>query len=234
MLRADRLVETIELLSRRIVERFPASGLNSVASELLALARTAQRKAPTIGKPIYALRLPVGLLMAVVLTGGILFFRSVIVRADQVASAELPELLEILEAGTNLVIIFGLVLFFLFSIETRIKRARALREIHQLRSIAHVIDMHQLVMDPVYHRGGVIATQHSPKRELSLPLMMRFFDYCSESLSLTSKIAALYIREFNDAVVLDAVSDVEVLCDGLSRKIAQKMTMAEGLRKSVP
>lgn len=229
MLRADRIVETTEILSQRILERFPATGLYHVSCELVALAKKAERKAPTIGRPIYALRVLVGLLMAVILTGGVIFIQSVIGRADQVATADLPELIEILEAGTNLVIIFGLALFFLFSLETRMKRARALRAIHQLRSVAHVIDMHQLVMDPDYYRGGIIATKHSPKRDLSLPLMMRYLDYCSESLSLTSKIAALYIRKFNDAVVLNAVSDVEVLCDGLSRKIVQKMMIGEDI-----
>lgn len=233
-LRADRIVETTEILSWRVRERFPGSGLVNVSSELVALARKAQFKAPTIGRPIYALRIPVGLLIAAILAGGVTFIRSVVMRADQVASAELPELLEVLEAGTNLVIIFGVVLFFLFSLETRMKRARALRAIHQLRSIAHVIDMHQLVMDPDYYRSGIIATQHSPKRELSLPLMMRYLDYCSEALSLTSKIAALYIQTFNDAVVLDAVSDVENLCDGLSRKIVQKMTIAEDISSRTP
>lgn len=226
VLRADRIVETTKTLAQRVQERFPNSGLYHVSTELLGLAEKAQVKAPTIGGPIYTLRLSVGVLAAILLGAGILFVRSVILRAEQVASAELPELLEVLEAGTNLVIIFGVVLFFLFNLETRIKRARALRAIHQLRSVAHVIDMHQLVLDPDYYRGGIIETKHSPKRELSLPLMIRYLDYCNELLSLTSKIAALYIQKFNDSVVLDAVSDVEILCDGLSRKIVQKMSIA--------
>ena len=233
-LRADRIVETTEILSRRILERFPGAGLYHVSRELQALAEKAQLKAPTVGRPIYALRVSVGMLIAIILGAGALFLYSVLSRAGQVASADLPELLEVLEAGTNLVIIFGVVLFFLFNLETRIKRARAMRAIHQLRSVAHVIDMHQLVVDPDYYRGGIIATKHSPKRELSLPLMMRYLDYCSELLSLTSKIAALYIQEFNDSVVLNAVSDVEILCDGLSRKIVQKMSLAGNINHPSP
>lgn len=120
------------------------------------------------------------------------------------------------------------------NLETRIKRARALRAIYELRSFAHVVDMHQLTKDPDYYRGGIIQTRHSPKRELTLPQLMRYLDYCSETLSITSKIAALYVQQFSDAVVLAAVSDVETLCDGLSRKVWQKMTIAEDINSRRP
>jgi hypothetical protein len=59
--------------------------------------------------------------------------------------------------------------------------------------------------------------------------LIRYLDYCSELLSMTSKIAALYIQRFNDATVLSAVSDVETLCTSLSAKIWQKMQIAESI-----
>jgi len=62
---------------------------------------------------------------------------------------------------------------------------------------------------------------------LTLPELIRYLDYCSEMLSVTSKIAALYIQRFNDGVVLNAVSDVETLCSGLSGKVWQKLQIAE-------
>ena len=42
-------------------------------------------------------------------------------------------------------------------------------------------------------------------------------------LSLTGKIAALYVQDFEDGVVLAAVNEVEDLTTGLSRKIWQKL-----------
>ncbi len=51
----------------------------------------------------------------------------------------------------------------------------------------------------------------------------RYLDYCSEMLALTGKLAALYVRNFNDVVALAAVTEVETLTTGLSRKIWQKM-----------
>ena len=55
----------------------------------------------------------------------------------------------------------------------------------------------------------------------------RYLDYCSEMLSLTSKLAALYVQRFDDSVVLQAVNEVESLTNGLSRKVWQKITILE-------
>jgi hypothetical protein len=62
----------------------------------------------------------------------------------------------------------------------------------------------------------------------------RYLDYCSELLALLSKIAALYVQEFQDPVLLDAVDDVEDLSAGLSRKIWQKLTILESLTRTLP
>jgi len=53
--------------------------------------------------------------------------------------------------------------------------------------------------------------------------MNRYLDYCSEMLSLTGKVAALYIQDFDDAIALASVNDIESLATGLSRKIWQKL-----------
>ena len=60
----------------------------------------------------------------------------------------------------------------------------------------------------------------------------RYLDYCSESLALISKIAALYVQGFQDPVLLDAVDDVEDLTAGFSRKIWQKLTILEGFGRA--
>ena len=48
----------------------------------------------------------------------------------------------------NIIVLMGAALFFLVTIEDRLKRRRALTALHELRSIVHVIDMHQLTKDP--------------------------------------------------------------------------------------
>lgn len=113
--------------------------------------------------------------------------------------------------------------FFLGSIETRLKRERALRSIHELRAIAHVIDMHQLTKDPewVLDRGTESAVL--PPRSMTAFELSRYLDYCTEMLAITGKIAALYIQRFEDSVALQAVNEVEDLASGLSSKIGQKL-----------
>ena len=46
-------------------------------------------------------------------------------------------------------------------------------------------------------------------------------------LSLTGKIAAVYVQDFNDSVTLASVNEVETLCSGLSRKIWQKVSLLQ-------
>ena len=55
----------------------------------------------------------------------------------------------------------------------------------------------------------------------------RYLDYCSEMLSLTGKLAALYAQAVNDSVVASAVNDIENLATNLSRKIWQKIMLLE-------
>ena len=229
VLKADHIAQTAKKLSQRIHERFPESGLFEVAEAVQTLAAKAQADAPEIARPIYWVRIGVAVLIGFIAVVSTSLIITVYTKADQVTRVGLFDMLEGLEAGTQQFILFGFAVFFLVTLEGRIKRGRAIRRIHELRSMAHVVDMHQLTKDPDYYRGESIDTVHSPKRELSLPELMRYLDYCSELLSLTSKISALYIQRFSDSVVLAAVSDVETLCDGLSRKVWQKMIMAEDI-----
>ena len=58
---------------------------------------------------------------------------------------------------------------------------------------------------------------------------MRYLDYCSEMLSLSAKLAALYAEKLSDAIVVDTVGDIERLTSSLSAKIWQKITMVQTL-----
>jgi len=95
--------------------------------------------------------------------------------------------------------------------------------IRELRSIAHIIDMHQLSKDPERVVSTLAMTDVSPQIDMTPAELVRYLDYCSEMLALTGKLAALYVQNFNDTVALAAVNEVESLTTGLSRKIWQKM-----------
>lgn len=147
---------------------------------------------------------------------------------DSPRSIGLTELVQVVEACINDIVLIGAAIFFLMTLETRYKRTRALQSIHELRSIAHIIDMHQLTKDPErITNKHYSTTDASPKTNMTKFELRRYLDYCSEMLSLTGKIAAVYVQEFSDSVALSSVNEVETLCTGLSRKIWQKVTILQ-------
>jgi NAD(P)H-dependent FMN reductase len=138
-------------------------------------------------------------------------------------------LLQTTESAINELIFLGLALFFLVNLEARLKRSIALRALHRLRSIAHVVDMHQLTKDPAFLLSGskISETQHSPQRDLTRNQLKRYLDYCSELLALDAKVAALFAQNTDDKEILNAVSDLEQLVQGLSAKIWQKIMILD-------
>ncbi|MDH4351045.1 MAG: hypothetical protein OEY20_14405 [Gemmatimonadota bacterium] len=225
-LNPDEIVRTIEALSRRIEERFPGAGLGRLCAQLLEVARHARERAAWIARPLLALRMATWALVALILAGLV----TTLVRFEMPPGGfDLGEFIQILEAGINDVVLIGVAVFFLITLETRIKRRRALNALHELRVIAHIIDMHQLTKDPDRVRVSLAGTESSPRWSRTPADLGRYLDYCSEMLSLTGKIAALYVQRFPDDVALAAVNEIEDLSTGLSRKIWQKLMILHGV-----
>ena len=132
-----------------------------------------------------------------------------------------------IEASINTLLLTGLGLIALTRAEATIKQKRVFRDLHGLRSLIHVIDMHQLTKDPAALSANFKPTAHSPARITNAADLARYLDYCSEMLSITGKIAALFAQSVNDDVVIDGVNDIENLASNLSRKIWQKITLIE-------
>lgn len=227
---AQKIIETVKALQERIEQRFPASGLGKIAAELLRVAEETVARAHWIRKPHLPLRcaavaLSIGLVSIVV---------GMMVNIHQFQMNDYTNFIQALDATIGSIVFLGAAILFLVSWETRIKRNRALKAIHELRALAHIVDMHQLTKDPEVffgrHRKPVVA----PKREMTPFELNRYLDYCGDSLALISKIAALYVQDFQDTVLLDAVDDVEDLTSGLSRKIWQKLTILDNLTRALP
>jgi hypothetical protein len=217
---SDQIISSLEVLSKRIYERFPQSGLFQVCEQLLAFGRDAQEDSVWVAKPIVLLRIASGLLVFLFIVGVVWTLRTIGLPDE---SPRLVEFVMLLEAGINDIILIGAGIFFLLTAEIRIKRRRALNSLHRLRAFAHVIDMHQLHKDPerVLQRGQL--TPSTPKIDMTSFELSRYLDYCSEMLSLMGKIAGLYAQSSSDPVVVDAVSEIEQLATGISRKIWQKL-----------
>jgi hypothetical protein len=220
----DKIIETLEALRDRINDRFPGSGLGAVCAEVVEIARQTSTRIAEVSQPIWGLRIALlGLLAAVLALAGMLAIEASSLKTPD----ELAETMQGVDAGVNLIIVLGGAAFFLATLETRWKRDRALKALHELRSIIHVIDMHQLTKDP--SMLGQIRTSSSPDRPLTPFMLIRYLDYCSELLSLTAKCAALYAEKLSDPVVIDTVGNIELLTSDLSNKIWQKITIVEGL-----
>jgi chemotaxis protein histidine kinase CheA len=216
----DEIGATVTRLGKRINERFPDSGLAALCEELRVVSTVAKERSERFKKPIIALRLGSAVLVLMIILGVLSTGLSIKTTGTHFS---ISEFIQLLEAAINDLVLIGAGLFFLITFETRIKRNRALDALHELRSFAHIIDMHQLTKDMT----RMEETPSSPHRPMTPAQLLRYLDYCSEMLSLVGKVAALYVQHFNDSGALAAVTEVENLTTGLSRKIWQKITLIE-------
>jgi hypothetical protein len=224
--------DTLLKLKQRIGERFPDSGLSNVSGELVTISSEAFECVDYLRRPHWPLRIAVGVVIAAMLAVLVLATLSLSISSRV---ERLSELVQMLDSAINDIVFFSVGVYFLFTLEARIKRRRALRALHLLRSIVHIVDMHQLTKDPERLMVPRSDTASSPTRQMSPPELGRYLDYCSELLSLTSKIAALFVQHFNDPVVLSTVNEIETLVTGLSGKIWQKITLLERVtRRELP
>ncbi len=226
---AQKIIETVNTLQSRIERRFPGSGLAKVVGELLRVAEETVTRAQWIQRPHLPLRCAAAALSVAIIA----LFCGMVFHIRQFQFNDFTNFIQALEASISSIVFIGAAIIFLVSWEHRIKRNRALRAIHELRALAHIVDMHQLTKDPESYYSPVASGTTVTKRAMSAFELNRYLDYCSESLALISKIAALYVQDFQDPVLLDAVDDVEDLTAGFSRKIWQKLTILETLGRSL-
>ncbi len=210
------IVNTIERLQERIDARFPSAGLGRVCSELLLTAQKSSIEAAKLAERNWPLRSAIGAIL--ILGVAAQFAAAKFLHLDRFEAN--IGLLQSLEAAVNLIILFGGAAWFLLTIEERFKRQRALDALHELRSLAHVIDMHQLTKDPT-----ALVQERAPPRSMSAFQLTRYLDYCAEMLALVGKLAALYAERVRDPVVIEAVTEIENLTTGLARKIWQKVSL---------
>ena len=216
----NKIVETCRVARDQIGGRFPGSSLSKVAEEIHGVSSRAAELSSWLAKPHLPLRTFAGLGIAAVLF--VVLGVALNIKL-QLTITSITEFLQGSEAAINEVVFLGIAIFFFFSLETRLKRRRALRAIHVLRSMAHIIDMHQLTKDPERITDPRAEGAAGAKRPQNPAELIRYLDYCSDQLALLSKIAALYVQNFDDPVTLSAVNEVENLTNGLSRKIWQKI-----------
>ena len=225
-LEAEYVADTVGRLEARIRARFPDRRLGNVAAELQSTVREvadgfdaskARRRQVRLFSRIASAGVLVVAAVAVAFALRDAFTREA---ANSLVWVPLAESL------INDFVFTAIAVFFLWAMPERLERRTLLDLLHRLRSLAHVVDMHQLDKDPEQARVGYHPTSMSPQRRImDSEELHHYFDYCSELVSLTAKTAALCAERTSDAVVLHTVSEIETLTAQMSQKIWQKISL---------
>lgn len=226
-LRPDKVEETALALASRIRERFPEAGLADMCDHLADLAKDADQTGRELQRPIVPLRAALG--VASIFLGLVVLYALWTSLPALLQRESIAAQVTTLDSLVQLLIPVGIVVLSLWTIERRMKRKRALRAIHRLREVAHVIDMHQLTKDPSLFAAKAGPTKSSPQRNLDLNDTVRYLNYCTEMLAIVGKVAAIYTQRFDDPVALASAAEIEELSTGLSSKIWQKIMIAEDI-----
>ena len=165
------VVATADAVQARIAARFPERQLGAVAGAV----RAAAARAAAAGErpPVRRLSRLVCALLAAAVVAGTLVALVIVVR-DAVAAADGRasfDWLPVIESAVNDVAFAGIATFFLLTVSQRMDRHAIIAELHGLRSLAHVIDMHQLTKDPEFLLSPGRQTPHSPRRIENLSLI---------------------------------------------------------------
>ena len=219
----SKIIATLTALRDRIDNQFPDSGLGRVADEMIAVGGEVAECADYLNSPNWPIRILAGLLIAGMVV--VLYLASP--PLDLPTGAHKYSGVQSIAAVLNIVAVVSVAVLFLLRLETNLKRRRAHGVLHELRSLAHVVDMHQLSKDPAGRRLPEPEITESPKGAMSPPSLGRYLDYCTDLLSLTGKLSALLVQRFKDEAVLAEVNEIEALASALSGRIWQKIQLLE-------
>jgi hypothetical protein len=224
-LSGEHVAGTVEQLQRRIDARFGERGLTKTARDLAHLVVLVETKAgqshARLRRTTLAARTASIAIVAATLVALVYSLRSAVVEGLGRTADWVP----LTESVINDLVFAAIAVVFLWAFPERLERRALLRLLHRLRSLTHVIDMHQLSKDPEQVSSTYVATAQSIQHGLDADQLHHYLNYCSELLSLTAKTAALCAEHSTDGVVLETVSDIETLTTELSNKIWQKISL---------
>jgi hypothetical protein len=228
---AAAVAATVARLEARLAEHFPESNLRRVARELLDVANDAPRRVEKIRRRSIWRRVIAWVLSIAIL--GMLATIPLRLRPGHVDT--LADAIGVIESGLSATFFIGATLVFLLSWDSRMRHRRTMDAVHELRALAHVVDMHQLTKDPpLIIRNDVAITERQPggpddEHPYSRVQLQRYLDACSDMLALISKVGVLYVQETTDPTTIGLIDEIEDLTNGMSRKIWQKITLLERL-----
>ncbi|MDT5236070.1 MAG: hypothetical protein QOF47_2057 [Mycobacterium sp.] len=224
-LAAGHVGSTVEQLERRIHARFGERGLTKAARDLGSLVLLVQSEAAQSRERLRRTTLTARALSITIVAGAVVALAFSLRSAVVDGLARTADWVPLTESLVNDLVFAAIAVVFLWAFPERLERRDLLRLLHRLRSLAHVIDMHQLSKDPEQTSPNYTPTPQSVQHGLDADQLHHYLDYCSEMLSLTAKTAALCAEHSTDGVVLETVSYIETLTTDLSNKIWQKISL---------
>lgn len=213
----NEIKKTCDRLYLRIQKRFPQASLLKTCNNLLKIVNDVQPTVQWINKPNYFIRI-LSWFLILILTASII--QAWLALNINWSGMNMADFFQMIDAGFNSIVLLGAAGIFLSTSEIKRKRKRVINAINKLRCIAHIIDAHQLTKDP--HQ---MSEHHISESQLSNYDLGRYLDYCSEMLSLTSKVAFLYVQDFDDPIANESANELQILTTTLSQKIWQKINI---------
>jgi hypothetical protein len=224
-LAAGHVGATVAQLERRIYARFGERGLTKAVRDLSQLVDLVQTEAGQshvrLLRTTIVTRATSVTIIAATLFALVFSLRTAVIDGLEHTAQWVP----LVESVINDLVFAAIAVLFLWAMPERLERRVLLRLLHRLRSLAHVIDMHQLSKDPEQVGPSYVPTAQSARHGLDAEQMYHYLNYCSEMLSLTAKTAALCAEHSADGVVLETISTIETLTTELSNKIWQKISL---------
>jgi hypothetical protein len=215
----SRIIETAENLARRVSERLPESNLAVLAVEVAGIARVTDERSRRASMPIYIIRAACLIATIVALLGLLLLVRHIGTRWE---FSTITDVFESADAGVNILFVLAGGLWFLITLEARVKRKQALAFIGELLEFVQLIDVTQL-----YHTPEFYASKDSVGGTPSRFDDNTYLLFCTEMLAVIGNLALLYTRGNMDDSVWRAASDVVMLANAIEDRLLSK---AEAIR----
>jgi hypothetical protein len=198
------VIETAKNLADDINARFAGSQLASLSHDLALLANATEERGRQAHRPFLVIRTLSALAIGLVLLG--LWYLASHIHAKWGLST-VNDVMGAVNTGFNLLVLLAGALWFLATLEVRIKRKKALGFIEELREFVHVVDITQLHHTPEFYalaKGtggdtGRVALDES------------YLFHSTQMLGVISNLAQLYTRGATGDSVLRAASEVQML-----------------------
>jgi hypothetical protein len=222
---ADKIVETANNLADDINQRLPGTQLAILARELAAFALATEERGRKARRPFLAIRALSGVAIGLVLLA--LWFLGRHIHAKWEFST-INNVFDAINTGFNLLLLLAGALWFLLTLEARLKRKEALKFIEELREFAHVIDATQLY----YTRELYGSRTHAESSKSAID--EKYLLYCTQMLGVISNLAPLYTRGATGDSILRAASEVQMLALAIITKHLAKAEAAGRMSKVMP